>query len=368
MKIAVLSSHTPSLFWFRIEMMHSFMEKGYEVVAIANEKQDKWESAFKEVGIRYRSVDLSRNGTNPFNDLKTLRSIKKVLAEEKPDKIFAFQAKTVIYGIIAAKQLGISEVYPLIAGVGSVYLNNDFKTKIIRTILNIEYRYALSKIDTIFFQNKDDVNTFKENGLIKNQRIVYLNGSGVNLQKFEKEELPKQFGLLFIGRLIKDKGITEYLNACEILKKKYNDIKCMIVGPYDSNPSAIKKNELQRYIDEDIIEYYGEQKDVRPYLRQCSVFVLPSYAEGTPKTVLEAMAISRAIVTCDTRGCNQTVENGVNGYLVKVKSVDEIVEAVEKLYLDRNLLKQMAQASRKMAEERFDVNIINEAICSTMNL
>lgn len=349
-------------------MMHSFIEKGYEVVAIANEKQDKWESAFKEVGIRYRSVDLSRNGTNPFNDLKTLKSIKEVLAEEKPDKIFAFQAKTVIYGIIAAKQLGIKEVYPLIAGVGSVYLNNDFKTKVIRTILNTEYRYALSKVDTIFFQNQDDVNTFKENGLINNQNIVYLNGSGVNLQKFEKEELPEQFGLLFIGRLIKDKGITEYLNACEILKKKYNDIKCMVVGPYDSNPSAIKKEELQRYIDEGIIEYYGEQSDVRPYLKQCSVFVLPSYAEGTPKTVLEAMAVSRAIVTCDTRGCKETVENGVNGYLVKVKSVDEIVEAVEKLYLDRNLLKQMAQASRKMAEEKFDVNIINETICSTMNL
>ena len=368
MKIAVLSSHTPSLFWFRIEMMHSFMEKGYEVVAIANEDEEKWKDAFEKEGIRYRSVDLKRNGTNPLGDIKTFRSIKKVLQEEMPDKIFTFQAKTIIYGIIAARQLGIKEIYPLIAGVGSIYLKDDLKTRILRGILNTEYRYSLSKVNTIFFQNEDDLNTFKQNGLVDAQEIVFLNGSGVNLEKFKKQELPKQFGLLFIGRLIKDKGIMEYLEACRIIKDKYPDIRCMVVGPYDSNPSAISKQELDYYIESGVIEYFGEQKDVRPYLKQCSVYVLPSYAEGTPKTVLEAMATSRAIITCDTRGCKQTVVEGENGFLVKVKDVDEIVDRVIKLYNDRELLEKMARQSHIMAKEKFDVKLVNKTICEAMKL
>ena len=170
MKIAVLSSHTPSLFWFRMDMMLGFKSLGHEVVAIGNEPNDKWAGKFDSYGIKYIAADISRNGTNPLKDLKTLKSLKAILKEEKPDKIFTYQAKTVIYGSIAANLLGITEVYPLIAGIGSVFLSNDIKSKIICLILKTEYRYAMRKCPNVFFQNNDDVKVFTDNKIIKKEK------------------------------------------------------------------------------------------------------------------------------------------------------------------------------------------------------
>ena len=158
----------------------------------------------------------------------------------------------------------------------------------------------------MFFQNNDDKNEFINNGLIKEDKVVIINGSGVNLEQFKPKPLPKDPGFLFIGRLIKDKGIMEDLEACKKIKDKYPIIRCLLVGPYDSNPSALKPEELNPYIDSGIIEYFGEQSDVRPFITECSVFVLPSYHEGTPKSVLEAMAMGRAIITCNSPGCRDS--------------------------------------------------------------
>lgn len=368
MKIAVLSSHTPSLFWFRIEMMQSFMDKGYEVIAIGNEDESKWQEAFNEKGIRYIGARISRNGTNPINDIRTLKSLKAILKKEKPDKIFTFQAKTVIYGGLAAKSLGIKEVYPLIAGVGSVFLSKGIKANIIRFILKIEYKMALNNAKKYFFQNPDDVKVFEDYGMIKRDKVVMLNGSGVNLDKFTVHNNPEEVGFLFIGRLIKDKGIVEYLEACRQIKANNPQIRCLLVGPYDSNPTSLKEMDLKPYIDEGIIEYFGEQSDVRPYLQMCSVYVLPSYREGTPKTVLEAMASGKAIITTDAPGCRETVIDGQNGFLVPVKNVESIAEKMQVLIDNPTMLKKMAKCGRKIAEDKFDVRLINKTICETMKL
>ena len=251
MKIAVLSSHTPSLFWFRMDMMLSFKALGHEVVAIGNEPAEKWADKFEEQGIKYIAAEISRNGTNPLKDLKTLKSLKAVLKQERPDKIFTYQAKTVIYGGIAANKLGITEVYPLIAGIGSafvcicicigsVFLSDDIKSKIIRFILKMEYRYAMRKSPKIFFQNNDDVKVFTDNKIIKKEKTVILNGSGVNLEKFTQKPLPDGIAFLCISRLIKDKGVYEYLKAARIVKEKNPNSRFLLVGPYYSNPSALK--------------------------------------------------------------------------------------------------------------------------------
>lgn len=368
MKIAVLSSHTPSLFWFRIEMMQAFMKRGHEVIAIGNEEEEKWRESFNSLGIRYIHSNISRNGTNPLKDLATLKDLKRILKKEKPDKLFTFQAKTVIYGGIAAHSLGIKDVYPLIAGVGSVFLSDSLKARVIRTILKTEYKDSLRHATKYFFQNPDDVKVFSDNGLIDKEKVVMLGGSGVNTEKFAVEELPETIGFLFIGRLIKDKGIMEYLDACREIKKKYPDVRCLLVGPYDSNPTSLTENELKSYIDDGIIEYFGEQGDVRPYLKMCSVYVLPSYREGTPKTVLEAMSSGRAIITTDAPGCRETVRDGVNGYLVPVKDTASIVSKMEELILNPKRIEEMGMQGRKVVEERFDVNIVNNTICNTMEL
>ena len=368
MKIAVLSSHTPSLMCFRLDMMLSFCKLGHDVVAIGNEPENEWTEKFSAYGIKYRQVEVQRNGTNPIKDIKTLSSIKKVLKEEKPDKLFTYQAKTIVYGGIAARILKISEVYPLIAGVGSVFLSNGFKIRMIRAILTVQYKIAMKRSPNVFFQNTDDLDVFVNNKIIKREKAVIINGSGVNLDKFTEKSLPEKFAFLFIGRLIRDKGIIEYLEAAAKVKGKHPDVRFLLVGPFDTNPTAIKKEDLQIYTDKGIVEYFGEQSDVRSYLEECSVFVLPSYREGTPKTILEAMATRRAIITTDATGCRETVAQGVNGYLVPVKDVNALAEKMESLINDPEAVVRMATEGRRLVETKYDVNLVNQTIIDTMNI
>ena len=368
MKIAVISSHTPSIFWFRMDMMKSFQKNGCEVIAIGNESEEVWSQKFSENGIRYIKADIIRNGTNPLNDLATLKSLYSIIKAEKPDKLFIYQAKTVIYGGIAAKLNGIDEIYSLIAGLGSVFLNTGTKAKLLQTILKAEYKLSLSFSKKVFFQNPDDTDFFVSNKLVNKDKIVMINGSGVNLEKFNVLPLPKKPAFLCISRLIKDKGVCEYLDAARIVKKDNPDIRFLLVGPYDTNPSAIKPEELQKYIDDGTIEYFGEQSDVRPYIEQCSVYVLPSYREGTPKTVLEAMACGRAIITTDAPGCRETVTDKVNGVLVPVKNVPILAEKMNELIKASDIVINMAKAGRQIVEEKYDVELVNKVICQTMDI
>ena len=367
MKILVLSSHTPSLFWIRKDMMLSFIALGHEVVAVGNEPEDEWGPKFHEIGIKYLAANIQRNGTNPIRDLKTLSSLKKIIKRECPDKIFAYQAKTVIYGCLAAKSVGV-EIFPMIAGVGSVFLSDSFKGRIVRFILKKEYKAALKYASKVFFQNSDDVELFEKLKILNHEKIVMLRGSGVNLRVFIPEQLPLKTTFLFTGRLIKDKGVVEYLEAARIVKKNHSNVRFLLVGPFDSNPTSLKPEQIQEYVDEGIIEFFGEQTDVRPYLKQCSVFVLPSYREGTPKTVLEAMATGRAIITTDAPGCKETVRDGVNGYLVPVKDVSAIVDKMLLFINSPEKIQEMAQSGRKIAEEIFDVEKVNKVIIDTMNI
>lgn len=368
MKIAILSSHTSSLFWFRMDMMKAFINLGHTVIALGPDPEANWESKFEENGIEYKQLSVQRNGINPLSDLKTFRELLNFMKKERPDKVFAYQAKTVVYGSLAAQAAGISEVYSLIAGLGSIFRGEGLKNKLIKTVMKTEYLLACKANQKVFFQNHDDKNEFLQNGLIKVDKLVIINGSGVNLGKFKPEPLPEKPALLFIGRLIKDKGIIEYLQACKRIKADYPEVRCLLVGPYDSNPSALQPEELKPFVDNKIIEYYGEQSDVRPYLKQCSTFVLPSYHEGTPKTVLEAMAVGRSIITSDAPGCRETVIDGHNGFLIPVKDIDSLVDKMKVLIEDSEINKVMAERSLKMAIEKYDVNLVNQSIVETMGL
>lgn len=365
--IVVLSSHTPSLFWFRTDMMKEFISKGYAVYALANESENVWADKFKENNIIYQQISVSRNGVNPFQDNKTLDSIKAKLAAIRPDKIFTFQAKTVIYGSMAANSLGIFEVYPLIAGMGSVFLSDGLKTRLIRAVMVSLYKRSMRKCPVVFFQNHDDEQIFRNYKIVENQKVVLLHGSGVNTEKFKQLPLPSKSSFLCISRLIRDKGVYEYLEACKRIKTEYPDVRCLLVGPYDTNPSALKLEELQPFIDAGI-EYYGEQDDVRPFIEQCSVFVLPSYREGTPKTNLEAMACGRAVITTNAPGCKETVVDGKNGFLVPVKDVNAIYAKMKWFIENPTAAEEMGCVGRKMVEDIFDVKKVNRAICDAMGI
>lgn len=369
MTILVLSSHTPSLFWFRMDMMRAFYAKGAKVIAVGSESEDAWSSKFTDLGIEYRSIPVSRNGLNVLSDIVTYKALKRLITEYQPQKIFTYQAKTIVYGSIAAHSINPQiEVYPLVAGLGSIFRGKGLKNSLIRTILSIQYRVAFKLSKRVIFQNNDDLSELVNRHLLPEEKCCIIHGSGVNTDKFEKTKLPNEKAILFIGRLIGDKGIHEYLELAKRLKESNHKIKCMLVGPFDSNPSAISSEELQPHIDGKIVEYYGEQKDVRPYLQKCSVYVLPSYHEGTPKTVLEAMAIGRPIVTTDAPGCRETVVDGVNGYLVPIKNVEALYNSVCKILDNQSLAETFSVQSRKIAEEKYDVKKINADIIKIMNL
>lgn len=365
--IAVISSHTPSLFWFRLDMMRMFSEKGYKVYALGNEAESKWSDVFEKNNVIYKQISVSRNGTNPIQDIKTIKTAKSKLKEIMPEKIFTYQAKTVIYGTMAANSLGITEVYPLIAGIGSVFISNDIKSRVVKQVMIFLFKMSVRKCPAIFFQNQDDENMFRKYGIIKTQKAVMIHGSGVNIDKFSVMQFPEKTSFLCISRLIRDKGIYEYLEASKMIKDEFPDIRCLLVGPYDTNPSAIKQEELSAFVDSGI-EYFGEQDDVRPYIEQASVFILPSYREGTPKTNLEAMACGRAIITTDAPGCRETVVDGDNGFLIPVKDVDALYEKMKWFIKNPQEAKSMGLAGRKKAEEIFDVKKINCDICEAMKL
>jgi len=368
MRILVLSSHTKSLFWFRLDMMKSFIKRGHQVIAVGSENKSEWKDKFKEHNIKYLSFNVDRNGINPLNDLKSLVELYKIIKKEKPDKIFAYQAKTVIYGSIAARMNGVKSVYSLIAGLGSIFRGEGLKNKIVKTVMKMEYSLASKFNQKLFFQNNDDRSEFIDQGIVNKSKTVIINGSGVNTDEFKPKPLPEKASFLFIGRLIKDKGIMEFLDAAKKVKKIYPETRFLLVGPYDSNPSALKPEDLKPYILNDIVEYFGYQEDVRPFIEKSSVFVLPSYHEGTPKTVLEAMAMGRAIITTDAPGCKETVEDGLNGFLVKKKDVDDLASKMKKLVKKPDLREKMGKESLKMVKEKYDVRIVNESIIEAMEL
>ena len=366
--IAVLSSHTPSLFWFRLDMMREFLRRGYEVYALANEAEEKWAPRFAEYGVVYRQIPVIRNGMNPLKDRRTFASIQTELEQIRPEKLFVYQAKTVIYGALAANRLGITEVYPLIAGMGSVFVSNSVKTRAIRPVLVAMYRRALKKCPAVFFQNRDDEKVFRDYRIVKTQKVVLLHGSGVNTEKFAFLPQPEKPAFLCVSRLIRDKGVYEYLCASRMLRQTHPEVDCLLVGPYDSNLSTLRPEELQPFLEDGSVTYVGEQEDVRPFLSRCSVFVLPSYREGTPKANLEAMACGRAVITTDAPGCRETVREGENGFLVPVGSVEAIYEKMEWALAHPEEIALMGQRGREMAEQIFDVRKVNAVICRTMGL
>lgn len=368
MKILVLSSHAPTLFFFREDMMKAMIVNGHEVIAAAPEAEEEWVHKFKECNVKYVSIlGVERNGMNPIKDIIGFFSILRAIIKEKPDKVFAYQAKTIIYGCIAAKLSGIKEVYAFMGGLGSIFRNKDRKD-IVRNILKVEFKTSFYCCNKIFMQNKDDCRELLNNGLIKKNKIIMLNGSGVNFEKFTEKPISQNQVFLLVGRLIKDKGIIEYIEASKIVRKKYPESRMQIVGDFDTNPTAIRKEEINKCVYEGAIEYLGATDDVRPFLEKCSVFVLPSYHEGTPKSVLEAMATGRPIITTDAPGCKETVVDGRNGFLVPIKNVVKLAEKMIWMIEHREEAEKMGQESLRICKEKFDVKKVNEVILKTMNL
>lgn len=371
MKIAVVTAATNTIPRFRIDMIDEFVRRGCEVVVFGDESASEWDGFFSSHGVRYRAYPVSRNGMNPVGDIGTMKALQALFEEERPDKVFTYQAKPNIYGTFAAHKVGIDDVYVMMGGLGSVYHAKDPKSIFICAVVSDEYKRALRYAKGIFFQNQEDVETFVGRGLVDRAKVTMTRGSGVNLAKFPQCPLPDAPSFLFVGRLVRGKGVFDYLEAARIVKAKHPEVSFHLVGPFDSNPTALSPEDLKPYVDEGTVEYHGEQlpEAIQSFQRSCSAFVLPSYyGEGTPKSALEAMATGRPLIMADAVGCREVVRDGENGFLVPPRDPQAIASAMQKLLETEGLSNRMGDKSREMAEELFDVCKVNGVICRTMGL
>ncbi len=369
MKIAVITAATHSIPRFRIDMIDEFVRSGCDVVVFGDEPHEAWDEFFVEHNVAYRTYPVSRNGMNPLADLNTKQAVKKLLIEENPDKVWTYQVKPNIYGCIAAHEIGIKDIYVMMGGLGSVFRATDPKSRLLRSIVSAEYRHAMRYAKNVFFQNLEDVELFEKLGILNRDKVVLTRGSGVNVSTYPQAEFPAQMRFLFVGRLVRGKGVLDYLDAARIVKKAHPEVGFDLVGPFDSNPTAVKPEDIQPYIDENIVDFHGEQKNVQLYQEASSVFVLPSYyGEGTPKSALEAMSTGRPLIVADAVGCREVVQEGVNGFLVPPQNPKEIAVAMTRLIEEPGLKERMGAESRKMAENLFDVRKVNEVICNAMGI
>lgn len=367
-KIVIVSHYAPSLVNFRGELIKTLVAGGHQVTALGPE--EGFEAELKTLGARYRQIPLQRTGMNPLKDIRTFLALVKVLREIKPDVVLSYAIKPVIYGSLAAWLVGVRGVYSMITGLGYVFKGESLTQKILFRLVRPLYKSALSKNRVVFFQNPDDLKLFKELKLIsKDQKQVLINGSGVDVERFSYVPAPVEpLSFLLIARLIWDKGIGEYVEAARSLKKRYPQVAFKLLGPFDTNPTAISRRVVEQWEAEGTIEYLGETKDVRSYIAGSSVFVLPSYREGTPRSVLEAMSMGRPVITTDAPGCRETVQDGVNGFLVPVGDSLSLEKAMEKFILNRAIIHDFGLKSREVAENKYDVHKVNKVIIEAMEI
>ena len=352
-------------------LLSQLVKAGHQVTVCGQKGSPEIVRQLEKMGVRFVPVFLKQHGMNPAMDFVTLLNMVWVIRKIAPDIVFSAVIKTVIYGSLAARLAGVSNVYAMISGSGYAFMRTTFKARVINILVRSLYHMSLPKNRIVYFQNPDDFSLFVDLKLVKKKQAVLINGSGVDLSH-HRPAPPVKNGPVFllICRLIKDKGVVQYAEAARIIKRRHPEAVFNLVGPLDgNNPSAVPKAQIDQWHQEGVINYCGETDDVRPFIADASVFVLPSYyREGTPHSTLEAMAMERPIITTDAPGCRETVIEGKNGFLIPVKDVDALVEAMERFIVNPELIEEMGRASRKYAAEKFDVKKVNSLIFRKMGL
>lgn len=351
----------------RRELIIEFVNLGYEIILVAPDSEAFLSKEFSGMNVKYHQINLERTGLNPLRDIKAIKQLRQVISSEKPEITYAFGgAKAAIYTSIASSKEKIAGNYCMINGLGSIFRGTGFKNKVIKNVMTFLFKYSLSKSKGVLFQNQDDLIEFTKRDLVSKDKCLIVNGSGVNLKKFNSSKVPSNDVFLFVGRLLRDKGIYEYVNAAKIIKQKYPGTEFWIVGGYDSNPTAVKESEMSSWIESGIIKYFGRKENVLPFYQDCSVFVLPSYHEGTPRTCLEAMAVGRPTITTDAPGCKETVLNGKTGFLVPIKDSVTLAEKMEYFINNPQDRILMGENSLTFVNEKYDVNKVNRSIIQFM--
>jgi glycosyltransferase involved in cell wall biosynthesis len=372
-KIAIIGSQAFALLNFRGPLIQEMVERDLEVYALAPDYDNETREKVRKLGAKPVQYRLSRTGLNPFRDALNFLGLTLTLRRIRPDVTFSYTIKPVIYGTLAAWIVGVPRRFAMIEGLGYAFTapgeREEMKRRVVRTIARFLYKLALRRATKVFFLNPDDLNEFVQKRLVFSEKVFLLGPIGVDLRAFTPAPpVSEPITFLLAARLLREKGVLEFVEAARRIKAKYSNTRFIILGGLDTNPGAISKKEVDGWVKEGLIEWPGHVADVRPYLAQASVFVLPSYREGVPRSIQEAMAMARPIITADAPGCRETVIQGVNGFLVPVRNVDALVSAMERFINKPELIERMGKESRRIAEERFDVHKFNQVLLEAMGL
>ncbi len=355
-----------NIYNFRLNLMRALRDNGFRVVALA--PRDNYSVKLQEEGFEWIELPFDNQSTNPIKESIQIKSFYTIYKHIKPDILLHYTIKPNIYGTLAAKLLNIP-VINNVSGLGTIFLNNNLSSKVAKQL----YKFSFKYVNKVFFQNDDDLNLFVKNRLVQMKYTDRIPGSGIDVEKFrgviQKTGKSTPIIFLFIARLIKEKGIMEYIDAIKIIKKMKFDkrIKFQIIGDlYPSNPSAIQKEELNSWIKDGLIEYLGYQEDVKPFIERASCIVLPSYREGLSKSLLEAASMEKPIITTDVSGCREVVLDGLNGYLCQVRNTHSLKEKLVKMIkLNLKEREQMGKKGRERVINNFsDEKVIDKYLSS----
>lgn len=345
-KILILANHFATIYKFRRELVSKLVEEGYEVVISLPFSQDI--DKIKALGVRVIDTNVDRKSVNPIKDIILLKDYTKIIKEEKPDLVLAYTIKCNIYGGISCRINNIPFMAN-VTGLGSAY----YRGGLIKNIVNILYKIGLKKAKSVFFENTSNAQVMIDEKAIKKEQAVVLNGAGVNLERFEYSEMPKDTvtRFIFVGRVMEEKGVNELFEAIRKIREEYDNVEFTFIGWFEEDYSDI----MTQLEEEKIIRYYGYQNDVIPFMKNSHCVILPSYHEGMANVLLEGAALGRAIIATDIPGCRESIVDGVSGLKCKVKDSEDLYDKIKK-FVDLTFEEkvEMGKSGRKHMEDVFD--------------
>lgn len=374
--IIIIGTIASSFYGFRADLIHELCKKGHVVYAFTSEYSDADLRRIENLGAIPVTYELNRGGLNPLSDIVATYKLSQQIQQIKPELVFSYFSKPVIFGTLAAKWAKVPKIIGMLEGLGYTFTDQPeglpAKTKLIRNIQVFLYRIALPYLDQLIFLNPDDPVDLLEKYNIHVKKVNILGGIGLNLDTYLYTPIArasKNLNFLFIGRLLKEKGIHEFIAAAKLVKEKYPTTKFTVLGAIDkSNLGALSEIELQNLINSGVIEYPGHVDNIQEWIAKSDVFVLPSYREGVPRSTQEAMAIGRAVITTDVPGCRETVVNGVNGFIVPKWSSEALAEKMFYFLENPEQVRVMGDASHKIAIEKFDADKVNHKLINILGL
>lgn len=359
-----------SLINFRGELIKAIGAKGVDVLAVSSCLSDDMKVQLSNKNIRHQAIPFKRSGISPIADLRTFLSLLVFFKNEKPNSILAYTIKPIVWGGLAARFCRI-RFFALITGLGFAFQGTSLKRKLLTKLVTFLYKTALIRAEAVIFQNQDNRQAFISLGIVTENKSFVVDGSGVNISRFSLVSLPENndnLVFLCVARLLGEKGLREYTQAAGLVKTQFPNTRFVLVGPEDSSPDGISIDEVTQWVANGVIDYKGTSSDVRSFIEAAHVYVLPSYHEGLPRTSIEAMAMGRSVITTVAPGCRETVVEGVNGFLIPVADAESLAKKMIWFIEHPEKITQMGLASRKIAEERFDVHKVNARMLEIMKI